>query len=348
MAETVKLAIIGCGAIAKQYHMPSLKSIEDCSVVAVCDLIAEKAECAADYFGLSVDRAFTDATEMLKLNEIQGVVILTPNYNHCAMTELAASYKKHVFITKPMARNVEECERMIEACEENGVQLFVSFMHRYLMGIEEAKHLIETKYIGNINMVRVLNAPGATSTVSKWFYKEENVGGGAVMDIGVHGIDLIRYLIGEISEVLYADTGRFRDTIMSNEELIHPDNEDHAFAIYRTKTGVLVNQVISWHHWSTADRFSMEIFGDEGSLFLRGTMGMLTVARVLPDQSANWVSRALPYTPFGQQQHQDFIDMIRNYAKAYPDGQEGLACIRVAKAVYQSAKVKRAVMVEEY
>lgn len=346
MKETVKLAIIGCGAIARQYHMPALKSVRDCSIMAVCDLIPERAEYAGNYFGLPAERIFTEAEKLLAIEEIQGVVILTPNYNHCEMTELAASFKKHVFITKPMARDVEECQKMIAACRENGVQLFVSFMHRYLMGIEEAKRLIQSGYIGKINMVRVLNAPGATSTVSKWFYKTENVGGGAVMDIGVHGIDLVRYLIGEIGEVLYADTGRFRDTVISNGETVVPDNEDHAAVVYKTVSGVLVNQVISWHHWSTADRFSMEIFGEEGSVFLRGTMGMVTVAKVRPGEQANWVSLELPYTPFGFRQHQDFVDMIQNGGCACPDGAEGLACIRVAKAVYEAAEKKHRVEVK--
>ncbi len=346
MEKLVKLAVIGCGAIAKQYHMPALKAVRECRVVAVCDLIPERAGQAAEYFGIPKDRVFTEARLLLEIEEIQGIVILTPNYNHCELTELAASYKKHVFITKPMARDVEECRRMIDACRANGVELFVSFMHRYLMGIEEAKQMIRSGYIGKIDMVRVLNAPGATSTVSKWFYKKENVGGGAVMDIGVHGIDMVRYLIGEIGEVLYADTGRFCDTVMSNGELVRPDNEDHATVVYRTKSGVLVNQIISWHHWSTADRFSMEIFGEEGSIFLRGTMGMLTVAKVRPGEQANWVSLELPYVPFGSKQHEDFVKMIRDGGRADPDGNEGLACIRVAKAIYEAAEKKQMVEVE--
>lgn len=338
MGEKIKLGIIGCGAIAKQYHMPALKALEGCAVVAVCDLIRERAQYAAGYFGIPDDRVFTDADELLQIDEIEGVIILTPNYNHCPMTEMVASRKKHVFVTKPMARNSEECRRMIAACESNGVQLFVSFMHRYLSGIEEARRLIAEKYIGNINLVRILNAPGATSTVSKWFYKKENVGGGAVMDIGVHGIDIVRYLLGGVDRVLYANVGRFKDTVVSNGETIYPDNEDHAAAVYQLKSGAIVNQVISWHHWSTADRFSMEIFGDEGSIFLRGTMGMLTVAKVRPGEPVSWVSKELPFVPMGEKQHQDFIDMIRTGGKAYPDGAEGLACIRVAEAIYQSAE----------
>ena len=346
MDEKVKLAIIGCGAIAKQYHMPVLKSIDECSVVAVCDLIPERAEYAASFFGISRERVFTDAAELLKIEEIQGVVILTPNYNHCEMTELAAIHKKHVFCTKPMARSVEECQRMIDACEKNNVQLFISFMHRYLNGIEEAKRLIETNYIGDIQMVRVLNAPGATSTVSKWFYKKENVGGGCVMDIGVHGIDLVRYLIGDISRVLYADIGCFRSVIESGGEKICPDNEDHAAVMYQTESGALVDQMISWHHWTTADRFSMEIFGSQGTILLRGTMGQMVVAKVKPGQGAKWVSQEVAYNPLRDREHRDFINMIKSGSSADPDGYEGLACVKVAKAVYRAAEIKSVVEVK--
>ena len=134
---------------------------------------------------------------------------------------------------------------MIRACNKNGVQLFVSFMHRYLLGIEQTRRLLQEKAIGTVQMVRVLNAPGATSTVSKWFYDKENVGGGCVIDIGVHGIDLVRYLIGEIEEVTFADMGRFRDTIVTEGEEVHPNNEDHATVVYKTDTGATVDDQLA-------------------------------------------------------------------------------------------------------
>lgn len=341
MDRIVKLGLIGCGAIAKQYHIPSLRKTPGCKVVAVCDIIPERADAAGKIFGLDKDHCFYEAEGLLNLSEVEGVIILTPNYNHCEMTVRAAQHHKHVFVTKPMSRSVDECMKMINACKENNVQLFVSFMHRYLTGIREAKEMIERGDIGNVQMVRVLNAPGATSTVSEWFYKKENVGGGAVMDIGVHGIDIVRYLIGDISEVLYGNTGRFQDRIFTDGKWVEPDNEDHAVAVYKTKTGCIVNQVISWHHWSPADRFSMEIFGDKGTIMIRGSVGTLNVFRKYKD--VGWFSPQIPYTLLGIEQHESFVNMIRVNGKAYPDGNEGLACIKVAKAVYQSEQEGRSV-----
>lgn len=334
--RVVKLGLIGCGAIARQYHVPSLVNTPGCRVVAVCDLIRERADWAGSQFGLGPDRCFTDADELLSIPEIEGVVILTPNYNHCEMTVKAASYHKHVFITKPMARDTKECEKMIEACKNSGVQLFVSFMHRYLTGIREAREMIKRGDIGSVQMVRVLNAPGATSTVSSWFYRKENVGGGCVMDIGVHGIDIVRYLIGDITKVLYARTGRFQDRIFTDGQWVEPDNEDHAVAVYQTESGCLVNQVISWHHWSPADRFSMEVFGDKGTIMIRGAMGTLTVFRKDSEMQSAWLSPQIPYKMLGIEQHEAFCNMIRSGSSADPDGNEGLACIKVAKAVYEA------------
>ena len=334
--DIVKIGVIGCGAIANQYHMPALKSLPDCEVVAVCDWIPERAKAAADYFGLPQNRAFTEDEALLALDEIQGVLILTPNYNHCEVTELAASWKKHVFVTKPMGRTLDECRRMMKACQDNGVQLFVSFMHRYLLGIAETRRLVQENAIGKIEMVRILNAPGATSTVSKWFYDEKNVGGGCVIDLGVHGIDLVRYLIGEIDEVTFADMGRFRDTIFTDGEYVHPNNEDHAIAIYKTRSGATVNHMISWHHWSNADRFSMELFGEKGSIFLRDPMGIVNVCKVEPGKPATWVSLQLPYEKLGVEQHECFLEMIRTNGTANPGGTDGLACIRVDRAIYQA------------
>jgi predicted dehydrogenase len=293
---------------------------------------------AGKFFGLPGDRIFTDAENLLRLEEIQGVVILTPNYNHCPMTELAASYRKHVMITKPMARNVEEGRRMIKACRDHGVQLFVSFMHRYLNGIKEAKQLIADGMIGQVEMVRVLNAPGATSTVSKWFYKKENVGGGCVLDIGVHGIDIVRYVVGEIDEVLYARTGFFRQSFISEGEVVIPDNEDNANAIYRTKSGAIVEQSISWHHWSPADRFSMDIFGSEGTILLRGAMGTVAMCSRKLGNPGTWITPVVHHERLGKVQHQDFVDMIRNQTEANPNGEEGLRSLVIATGVYQSSE----------
>lgn len=339
MDKIVKLGLIGCGAIAKQYHMPALLRTPGCKIVAVCDIIPERADYAAKFFGLDQSRSYYEAEGLLNLDEVDAVIILTPNYNHCEMTVRAAEHYKHVFVTKPMARSESECKRMIEACSDKGVQLFVSFMHRYLTGIREAKEMISRGDIGKVQMVRVLNAPGATSTVSEWFYKKENVGGGAVIDIGVHGIDIVRYLIGEIKQVIHSTTGRFQDEIFTDGKWVKPDNEDHAVAVYETESGCIVNHVISWHHWSMADRFSMEIFGDHGTIMIRGAMGTLTVFRKDSLFGPAWISPQIPYKLLGIEQHESFVNMIRTGKPVYPDGKEGLACIRVVNAIYESERL---------
>jgi len=336
--ENVKIGLIGCGAIANQYHMKVLLATPMCQVVAVCDLIQERADFAGEFFGLSQERIFLDAEKLLSLDEVDGVVILTPNYNHCEMTELAAKHKKHVMVTKPMARNVEEGQRMIKACKEAGVVLYVSFMHRYLNGIKEAKKLIDDGVIGKVEMARVLNAPGATSTVSKWFYKKENVGGGCVMDIGVHGIDITRYLVDEIDTVLFARIGSFRTSVESNGEIVIPDNEDNANVIYHTKSGVIVEQTISWHHWSPADRFSMEIFGSEGTVMLRGGMGTVSVCSKKFEDPGLWISPVIEYEKLGYVQHNEYINAILVNIKKYPNGEEGLQSLKVAKAIYEASE----------
>lgn len=338
MRKQVNVGIIGCGAIAKQYHMPALRQSPSCNVAAVCDLIPEKAEYAANFFGLDPDRTYLDAGEMLKREDIEAVIILTPNYNHCELTVLAANHKKHVFVTKPMGRNLSECRQMEEACEKNGVKLVVSFMHRFLTGIAEAKRLIEEGYIGTVESARVLNAPGATSTLSKWFYSKENVGGGCVIDIGVHGIDIVNHLIGKVDKVLYADTGRYRESVISNGETVYPDNEDHANVIYRTENGVTVSHMISWPHWSIADRFSMEIFGSNGSIFLRGAMGTLTVCHKEGDSAPVWMTPETKHEPLGVNQHEAFADVILNDKPAVPGAKDGIACIEVVEKIYKAAE----------
>lgn len=93
MKKEVKIGIIGCGAIARQYHMPALRQAPSCKVVAVCDLIPERAIFAAEMFGLREEDTYLDAEKLLKREDVEAVIILTPNYNHCELTVLAANHK---------------------------------------------------------------------------------------------------------------------------------------------------------------------------------------------------------------------------------------------------------------
>jgi predicted dehydrogenase len=227
---------------------------------------------------------------------------------------------------------------MIEVCKQAGVQLFVSYMHRYLPEVQAAKKYIEEGYIGKIEMARMRNAPGSTSTLSKWFYDKELVGGGAVLDIGVHGIDIIRMLIGDIDEVLYSKVDTLKEKVILKDEVIIPTNEDHAIAIYKTINNCLVNHEISWNHRSPVDRFSMELYGSEGSILLRGALGPLAIQSEKFGEGKEWFVPELPYSPFGATQHQAFIDMIANATQASPSGVDGLRGIEIAEEIYRVAR----------
>lgn len=333
MPERVRVGLIGAGGIARTYHVPALQALPEVSITAVCSRTPEHARALGEEVG--ANWAGTDVSELLARPDVDAVLILTPNHTHVQIVELAAAARKPMLLQKPMGRTSAECRRMIEAAADSRTPLVVSFMHRYLPEVQQARRYIRDGLIGRIESVRLRNAPGNTSTIRDWFYRRELVGGGCALDIGVHGIDLLRYLIGEVHDVLFAATRTCRAAVEYCGEIIRPDNEDLALASYRLVGGTLVSHEISWSHRSSVDRFSMEIYGSEGSIALRTPMGPLAVySRKLGN---DWVTPRLTDPSMGVAHHRAFLRAVNAGGGVEPDGRDGLRAVEVVEALYQAA-----------
>lgn len=336
MSERVGIGIIGAGGIARTYHVPALMALPEVRITAICSRTPADAEA----LGAQTGAAWTgqDPEALLARSDVDAVLILTPNYNHLEMVRLAAAARKPMLLQKPMGRNVAECQEMIGAARAAETPLVPSFMHRYLPEVQQARWYIAEGFIGQIQTVRIRNAPGSTSTIRDWFYSKALVGGGCALDIGVHGIDLLRYLVGEVEEVLSASTRTFRTEVESGDRRIVPDNEDFALASYRLAGGALAAHEISWSHRSPVDRFSLEIYGSEGSLVLRTGLGPLAVfsSRLGPD----WVVPRLIHPPMGAAHHRAFLTAVQGRGPVEPSGQDGLRAVAVVERIYEVAVAK--------
>ena len=201
--KKVGVAIIGCGAIST-YHMDALRLIPEARIVVCCDIVRERAEQAA----AGAADVTADYAKAIDRSDVDLVFVLTPNYLHREIAVYAAQKGKHVFVQKPFAMDSQQCRDIICAAEQNHVKLFVSFMHRYFEESRWAKEYIASGKLGQIYMAHIRNSlPG--SNYSTWQYDSALCGqGGAILDVGVHGIDLVRYLLGEIEQVVFASKGQ--------------------------------------------------------------------------------------------------------------------------------------------
>jgi predicted dehydrogenase len=190
--EPVKVGLIGAGGIA-QYHMRALADVEDVEVVAVADIIKERAETTAEAF--NIPHIFTDYHDILAMDEVEAVTITTYNQAHRAPTVDALEAGKHVLVEKPMAATLEDAVAMTKAAHESDKLLMVALVARYSPVRQAAKTIVEAGTLGDVYYAECVAArrcgiPGGS------FVRQEMAGIGTVADIGVYALDVALDLMG--------------------------------------------------------------------------------------------------------------------------------------------------------
>ena len=192
--KTMNVGVIGCGFIANLAHLPALKKQPDVKILAVCDIVEEKAkEAAAQY---DVPHIFTDYKKMLEMDELDSVHVLTPNYMHVDPTVDALNAGKHVIVEKPIGRTPAEGKQMLAAAKASGKKLMVAQNMRFDPKHQIVKRYVDAGELGDIYYARVqaLRRRG----IPGWgvFTDKEKQGGGPLIDLAVHILDLTLYLMG--------------------------------------------------------------------------------------------------------------------------------------------------------
>ncbi|MBR0320556.1 MAG: Gfo/Idh/MocA family oxidoreductase, partial [Clostridia bacterium] len=194
MAELLKVGVVGCGGIANAKHLPAIKVNGMCQVVATCDIIRERAEKAAKEYGTADCQVFEDYHEMLKL-DLDCVFVCTPNRSHSDISVAALDAGCHVMCEKPMAINYAEACRMLDAAKRNNKLLTIGYQSRYRVNSQYLKQMCEDGELGDIYLGRA-NAIRRRA-VPTWgvFLNEYEQGGGPLIDIGTHALDLTLWMM---------------------------------------------------------------------------------------------------------------------------------------------------------
>ena len=253
MARLIKVGIIGCGGIANGKHMPSLKRVRDCEMVAFCDIIPERAEKAAQEFGVPGAKTYTDYKELLKDPEIEVVHVCTPNRAHSFITVDALEAGKHVMCEKPMAINSAEAQKMLDAAARTGKKLSIGYQSRFRADSQYLKKEAEAGTFGEIYYAKATAL--RRRAVPTWgvFLNEYEQGGGPLIDIGTHALDLTlwmmdnykpKYCVGSVYHKLNKDTDQGNSFGQWN-----PDEytvEDSAFGFIVMENGATIVLESSW------------------------------------------------------------------------------------------------------
>ncbi|MED4954264.1 Gfo/Idh/MocA family oxidoreductase [Paenibacillus sp. FSL R5-0527] len=192
---TLKVGIIGCGGIANGKHMPALSNVEEVEMVAFCDIIVERAEAAKEKFGTKDAQVFDDYKKMLAGADLDVVHVCTPNSSHAELSIAAMEAGCHVMCEKPMAKTSEEARSMIEASKRTGKKLTIGYQNRFRT---DSRYLHEICKEGGLGDIYFGKAHAIRRrAVPTWgvFLDEEAQGGGPLIDIGTHALDLTLWMM---------------------------------------------------------------------------------------------------------------------------------------------------------
>lgn len=240
--KKIKFAIVGCGRIS-EIHIPAILSAKGAILQAICDIDEAAAKQAAKNGGL--EKYYLNLEEMLENEEIDVLNVCTPSGMHHVHTIMAAKYKVNVLCEKPLDITKENMDAMIKACHDEGVILGGIFQRRNANGISIAKKIIEEGGLGKI----ILAGASLKYYRSHEYYKSadwrgtyEYDGGGCLMNQGIHGIDLLMYLAGDIDSVTAKCITRDRDIEVEDVAAVIVKFKNGAIGIIEGSTSVFPGQ----------------------------------------------------------------------------------------------------------
>ncbi len=206
MDKKLRVGIIGCGGIANGKHMPSIAKIKEAEMVAFCDIVVEKAQAAAEKYGVEGAKVYEDYKELLKDESIDVVHVCTPNRSHSFITVDSLEAGKHVMCEKPMAKTYADAKLMLEAAQRTGKKLTIGYQQRWRDDSIYLKEACDNGDLGDIYYAKAIAL--RRRAVPTWgvFLNEYEQGGGPLIDIGTHALDLTLYMMNNYKPKMVVGT----------------------------------------------------------------------------------------------------------------------------------------------
>ena len=341
-----QVAIIGTDSISKA-HIAAWKRISDrCEVVACCDLDGDKTQRFAETYG--IPRVYTDSAEMMAREHLDCVSVCTWNSSHEEVTLNALRGGAHVLCEKPMAINTAQAEKMAAAARESGRLLQIGFIRRFGQDAETVKRLSEAGVMGDIyygrtHFLRRNNAPGS------WFNDKAYSGGGPMIDIGVHMVDLCRYLAGNPKPVsVYAAAfdhlrnqkilGEKADwEVEAGKKPFKNDVETMASAMIRFENGFVLHVEVSSALNVLEPGKNIELFGTRAGVKIGAQVECCSTLAGMQVITVPTMPTAFRHEEACAAEIRSFVDAIDG-APCLATAEDGVEMMRIIDAVYESAR----------
>lgn len=336
MREPLHIGVIGLGM--GRYHIEHYQRYPKAKVQAICDANLDLAKRVADEF--KIPQVFSSFDEFLKGADVDAVSIVVPNFLHKEMTVAALENGWHVMCEKPMAMNTAEALEMQAKVKETGRKFMIHFNQRFRPEHQYFRRLVAGGEFGPIYYAtagwrRMRYIPG----LGGWFTQKKLSGGGPLIDLGVHMLDLTRWIIGrpKVQTVSGSVFGEIGARIAAQQGKLF-DVEDLASAFIRFDNGVTLHLEVSWAlNFERHEKIFLELSGVQGGLssIHRGNEKEVSIFR----ESGGVLTRTEPisYPPSFASAQQHFVDCILNNTEPDAGAEDGVEIMRILDAIYASA-----------
>lgn len=259
MKSPVRICMIGAGRVGKNHSHFIFRHIPAGKIVTLVDPVVEVLNATGNEFG--IDNCFTSLEEALDKSDFDAVVITTPTFTHKQLVISAAQFKKHVFLEKPMALNLDECDQIIEATENHNVMLQLGFMRRFDPEFSSAAKRIQAGEIGTPMMIKSLtHGPGLPPA----WARDLNTSNGMLAEVNSHDWDTLRWLMGSNYERVYTEVANFKGAARKVET---PNFYDNVLVNVKFESGALgmISGICPCDYGYDS---RVEIYGDKGIMLI--------------------------------------------------------------------------------
>jgi predicted dehydrogenase len=323
----LRWGLIGCGDIAHRMVAPALRTAANSELLAIAR--ADPSRLAEFASAHGVPRTYPRWQDLIADADLNAVYIATPPDVHCVQTVAAADAGKHVLCEKPMALSVDECQRMIDACRASSVTLGIAYYRGFFPVVRRVQEILSSGEIGRplVAQVTLFSPFDPTQDHPRgWLGDRARAGGGPMMDMGCHRIEMLLRLFGPVSDVMSL-VGRLK---------IDRDIDDTAAALFRFHSGAHGVLAVSWAPSERRD--SVEIFGDRATISIpvlgAGTMILRTGAG---ERTEHHPSNPNHHRPLVD----DFIRAIDERRSPLVTGEIGLEVNRIEATIYDGIEARK-------
>jgi predicted dehydrogenase len=351
--QPIGIGVIGAGGIAIGQHLPAYQKLQaegKVKIIGIADINEASAKSAAEKF--SIPSVFTDYKKLLEESGLDAVSVCTPNFLHKDPAVAALRSGKHVLVEKPLARNAIEGVEMVEAARISGKKLQVGLNMRFGTGAQAVKRFVDDGRLGEVYFARchALRRRG----IPGWgvFTQKDKQGGGPLIDIGVHVLDVTMWLMGNpkpasVSGQTYAKFGRRSDLVglLGKWDPAKFDVEDYAVGFVRFKNGAsLVIESSFAANMGETELYS-QLMGTEGGAYL--DLRNLENLKIYREESGV-LTDSIPYGLVANNSHEaeirSFINAIQTDEPVEASGEQGLVVSQILDAIYESSDTGREIV----